>query len=235
MKKGLYVGKGGIFYNSECLFVEYNDIINCPWYILLCFVKDNEGVKAMFDTSEIDDLNYEELMEWYVYRRYRNIYANLPLKGSTMSQEDLDNFLYEQMKFSNTFYNLDIGLTFGVTLDFAAQQKMLIKKIVIYSEYMNDFLRSEIHGRYPNAFIESGDFRKVLQSIPTDTTFIFSDLNKVNILAEEKHLDYASIAICDGWRYNLLPHDKTKYVADLEELAKKFTFKIDFFTNFKPL
>ena len=25
MKKGLYVGNKGVFYNSECLFVEYND------------------------------------------------------------------------------------------------------------------------------------------------------------------------------------------------------------------
>ena len=236
MKKGLYVGNKGVFYNSECLFVEYNDVISCPWYVLLCFVKNNEGVEAMFDTTEIRDLNYEELMEWYIYRKYRNIYKNLPLRGGrAMSDKELDKFLYDQMTFSESFYTTNIALTFSVTLKYASQQKMLIKKIVIYSEYMNDFLRSEIKEKYPDAFIMDGDFREVLKEIPMDSTFILSDLNKVNIMAEEKHLNYSSIIIPDGFRYNLMPHDSSKYIADIDELHKKYVFKLDFFNNFKVL
>ena len=234
--KHVYVGNKGVFYNSDCLFVEYNDIISAPWYILACFIKDIDGIGKMFDISELSAMTYEEIMEWYIFRRYRNIYKNIPLLGNQfLTDEEYDQFLYKQMEFSNTFYTIDVGFTFGTTLDYAAKQKLLIKKVVIYSEYMNPYLEKVLKNRYPDAFLLSGDFREVLHEIPRDSTYVFSDMNKINIMVEEGHLELSSIIMCDGYRYNYLPDDNKKFIADLEMLRKKYTFKIDFFNNFKVL
>lgn len=234
MKKSLYVGKKSIFLNSDSMFVEYNDVLNCPWYTLLCFVKDNQSLNDMFDISEISSLSYEELMEWYIFRKYRNIYRNLPLKRP-VSTEELDKFLYEQMGFSKLFFSTHINLTFNTILEFAMQQKSLIRKFYIYSEYNNPFLKEEITSTYPEAELITGNFKEIIHQIPQDSTFVFSDLNKVNIMAEEDKLNYTSIIVSNGFRYNYSPDNDKDYIINLEDLQKKFLFKFNFFNNFKIL
>ena len=46
-------------------------------------------------------------------------------------------------------------------------------------------------------------------------------------------LDYSSIIMCDGYRYN--NKDKNTLKVDIDELRTKSTFKIDFIDNLNSL
>lgn len=234
MTKKIYTGKDTMFYNSQCLFVEYHDVLKCPWFSLLCTVKNNECIHQLFDLSEIEDLDEMELFEWYINRKYRNIYQNFPIQKDRISIPlDIfyDEFLTEQMGFSDFFYQTDTTLNFNTTLSVVSEMKDLIKKIIIYSEYENEFLKEDVYKNYKHAEFVSGNFSDVIKNVPNDSTFVFSDINKINLLAENKKLDYSSILVCDGYRYNYTLTDKKKLLVDIELLKKRFTFKLDFFDN----
>lgn len=235
MTKKIYTCKNTMFYNSQCLFVEYNDVLKCPWFTLLCTIKENDSVQEIFNLSEIQDLDEIELFEWYINRKHRNIYENFPIWTDHVKitmDNFYENFLKEQMGFSDFFYKTDTTLNFNTTLKTVLEMKDLVKKVVIYSEYDNPHIREDIRVNYKNCTFVSGDFKEAVTSIPNDSTFVFSDINKLNLLAEMKKLDYSSVIICDGYRYNSLPNDKTKLLADVELLKKIYIFKLDFFDNF---
>ena len=66
-----------------------------------------------------------------------------------------------------------------------------------------------------------------------NSTFVFSDIEKVNKLHELNRLDYSSIIVCDGYRYN--NKDKNTLKIDIDELRTKAIFKIDFIDNLNSL
>ena len=84
-----------------------------------------------------------------------------------------------------------------------------------------------------NATYTSGKFEDVISRIPRDSTFVFSDIEKVNKLHELNRLDYSSIIVCDGYRYN--NKDKNTLKIDIDELRTKAIFKIDFIDNLNSL
>ena len=53
--KTVYRGNDTLFYNSQCLFVEYHDVLSMPWYTMLWFTKNSNAFKDLF---KINEMNY---------------------------------------------------------------------------------------------------------------------------------------------------------------------------------
>lgn len=235
--KVVYRGPDTLFYNSQCLFIEYHDALQSPWYILLAVLMQHEGIKSIFDFSDIEGLNPNELYEWYVNRKERNIFKNFEYigEGEGPSDKDLDELLHKNELASDIFYNtddVDSFLNFWHVLEkLAIVEKSLIKKIYIYTETENPYIEKVLKEYFGNANINYvfGQLKDILKGIPRDSTYVFSDIEKVNMLKELDKLAYSSILICDGYRYNKNKDGKLK--VDLEKESKDIIFKYAFFNG----
>jgi hypothetical protein len=77
-----------------------------------------------------------------------------------------------------------------------------------------------------------GKFEDMVRFIPTDSTYVFSDIEKVNTLIAANKLNLSCVLIANGLRYNYTEEDSTKLKVDLKELTEKYVFKYSFFDNF---
>ena len=77
----IFISSDTLFQNSKCLFVEYDDIIKSPQFILLQFIKEIDAIKSIFDLSEIEGKELEEMYEWYLLRQYKNIFLNFNISS----------------------------------------------------------------------------------------------------------------------------------------------------------
>lgn len=229
MEKKIFTGSNTIFYNSQCLFVEYHDIIKSPWFVLLSCINDNPTIGEIFDLSEIQNLDSESLYEWYIYRKDRNIYKNFE-RLKPISDNDCDTLLESQMRLSGELYNIDTELNFVNVINTMRYHKKLIRKVIVYNETDNEFIRDDLQSMF-GGFVDFvyGEFSEVLTTIPSDSTFVFSDANKVNVMAQVNKLNLASVLVCSNYRYNYI--DKDTPLINLGVLHNKFTFKIDYFDN----
>lgn len=229
-ERHIYVTSDTIFTNSQCLFVEYNDVIKMPMFVLLLILKNNKSMKNIFNMREIVNLSLPELYEWYTTRKHINFLEDLPLKVSNLPDNFFDETLNDLMLKSKDLYNNIGELSFADVLRMVIAQEKLVKRIVIYNKGNNDFIRNDVYEMYGDhvEFIY-GNFREVIENIPNDSTYVFSDINKINILAEMERLNFASILIPHGYRYNLI--DSETYKVNFEELLSKFTFKYEFFNS----
>ena len=82
-KKKVILTNNSPFLNTDCIFVEYNDVIKSPFFVLLNYIKDTDALKELYDLSDIAELNLEELYEWYLGREERILFNNLkPAEGA---------------------------------------------------------------------------------------------------------------------------------------------------------
>ena len=77
-----------------------------------------------------------------------------------------------------------------------------------------------------------GDLTECLKKIPIDSTYVFSDIMKINNLIENDHINYSSFIIARDLRYNYKEDDKTKLKIDIESLSENYVFKPAFFNTF---
>ena len=170
------------------------------------------------------------LLEWYKYRNSRNIFNEF-----NMSQEiNTDDFLKAMMTSDNSdyFHSLDFELIFNNALKILMESR-LVKKILIYSEYEESGIRDYISKRFSSEMIgyTFGDLNQCLKSVPIDSTYVFSDICKVNNLIDTNHLNYSSIIIANNYKYNY--DDDKKLKVDLDKLSEDYVFKYGYFNAFQ--
>lgn len=232
--KHVYVTNEQIFYNSNCLFVEYNDVIKMPMYVLALIMKDNESMKSVFDMSELEILSMPEMYEWYINRKHINFLKDIPLiiNEELLPDNFFDDTLKNLMLSSDELYSINSELSFADTLRLVVEHAKLVKRIIIYNETDNPFIRDDIENMYDGKVeFMFGDFKEVIQTVPKDSTYVFSDINKLNIMAELDRINLASFLIAGGYRYNQI--DAENYKVDFEKLTSKFVFKYNFFDPLK--
>ena len=233
-ERHIYVTNDTIFYNSQCLFVEYNDVIKMPQFVLLLILKDNESMKQVFDMSEFDSLSLPELYEWYINRHNINFLKDLPLiiPEETLPESFFDETLQGLLTQSDEIYSKDAELSFANVLRLVVAQEKLVKKIIVYNKEDNEYIRNDLLEMYGERVqFMHGNFRDVLDLIPDDSTYVFSDINKINILADMNRLNCSSVIVAAGFRYNQI--DSDSYKVNFKELESKFVFKHSFFNPFK--
>lgn len=233
-EKHIYVTNDTIFYNSQCLFVEYNDVIKMPLFVLLLILKDNDSMKEIFDISELTSLSLSELYEWYINRRNINFLKDLPLRIPKESLPDsfFDDTINGLLNLSDGLYGKDSELSFANVLRSVIAKEKLVKKIIVYDKNDNNYIRNDLIDMCGEKVqFLYGDFRDIAETIPQDSTYVFSDINKINILADMNKLNFSSVIIAAGYRYNKI--DANNYKVNFDMLDTKFTFKHSFFNPIK--
>lgn len=234
MEKKVFRTIDGLFYNSQCLFIEYHDILNIPWLSLLLITKKSKLIKELFDLGEIEHYEVDALIEWYKYRKHRNIFDEFKAN----KEVNTEAFLNSLMNAPNASY----FHTFDIEMPFVNATKVLIdsryvKRIVIYSENEETGIRDFIDSHLGATSVEymHGDLTECLKKIPIDSTYVFSDIMKINNLIESEHINYSSFLIANDLRYNYEENDSTKFKIDIEKLLETYIFKPAYFNAFPKL
>jgi len=212
------------FTNSQCLFIEYMDVIQMPWFSFLSFLQINDKLNNMLNIDMIKYLNPSNLLEFYINRKNKNILVEL-CREKYNALVLLDNLLKEQMRQQSIFYQYNLTTNMCTFIQNIAASK-LVKKILIYYEENIPAIDEDIKTRFGN-FAEYvwGPMPEVLKNIPNDSTYIFSDVMNIIQLEENDKLDYSAILIPVEFRYNYVDDNKTKYLVDIDNLLKSHVFK----------
>lgn len=233
------------FLNSDNIFIEFYDVIRSPHFILLNTLKDNDIFKNIFDISCLNNMNLNETYEWYVKRKYRELLLNFPLCEGVMYKlfmDDESEYLKWCKRTSNElltnnayFINSNTNLNFAKAIPML-QSGNLVKHTYIYTESYNEHVEKFILMEYGNNInYIYGDFKKVVKENINNrnTTYVISDIMKINLIHELNLLQYSSIAVASKYGYNYTEDNKLKI--DIEKKFGNIVFKIDFFDNITSL
>ena len=214
------------FQNSTCVFVEYLDIIQIPWFTLISFLKDSTGLEELFNFEDIKYLSPQALLNHYFNREHRNpLIEFISIPKDIIVYEDNDRLLDDLVNGSEIFFNPDLD-TFVTPMINNLLSNSLIDKLVIYYPTENEFVKADVFKKFgTKAKCVFGDLNQVLQDIPTDTTYIFSDVLNVLKLEELKKINYSAIMLPVDYQYNFTDESKEKYIVDMDYLSEKYTFK----------
>lgn len=228
-----------IFLNSQCLFIEYVDIIRSPYYIFLYMMMLNpENFKKAFKVERISGFDIPSLGEWYLHRKYQN-----PLKEllrdeilDQMNDEDIDIFMNKQILDIPDFIKYSPELNFvEISRVIVNHQKGIVKKVIVWYPYENDEIAKDVERLFDDKVeFRTGELYDVLDDIPKDSTYVFSDIMNIEVLLEKGRLNLSSILIPTEYRYNYTEDDIFKI--DYEKYLKESLFKLNFFNaSVKPI
>lgn len=227
---------GAMFYNSDTLFVEYSDIIrNIDFMVLIMISRMKENFQSFLNLDPIYGLNPESLMEWYMNRKNKNILYEL-LKTEKHSQifpQDLDKKLNELTSLlgNDGWIDLCPELKFSNVLKLISKEdKNFLAHIRVWHPYRNEVIESDVK-RLFNERVQFiyGPLEEVLKNIANNSTFVFSDITNIMLLEEIEKLEFSSILIPSGYKYNEVDG---KIKLNIESYEKDHIFKFNFFDNF---
>lgn len=227
-----------IFKNSQCLVVEYSDVLKTPFFLLLNAIQKSSVMGKIFDLSEIQNMNIAELYLWYIRRKNFNPYKDFRVIAEVENYDDnFANFMLEtNLKSSDIFYSNDTELVFsGILKDLLRENDSnFLHKVIIYEEYGNDYVKHDIEKNYHSDRIDveyrTGNFKSILSQIPRDSSYVISDIYRIRDLDEMDKLSYSSILIPYDFYYNI-DFETKQYKLDIDALSKEKTFKLSFFKN----
>lgn len=235
----LFVTNGEVFLNSSCVFFEYFDVLKAPWFSFLKSIRDTNLFVNLIDLEEIEDLDLDNLFGWYVNRKHRNFLLDLKFDKDVLYHTNIKNkyelvnwcnlVLENEMKTCGYFFSDDYFLNFKSILESLITNRLLVNKFICYSEYYSPYIEQDLKNINSSIIYLHGDLNKILEEqIPEESTFILSDIKKMNNLLETGKLEYSSIILTDYFKYNfdengLLNLDKEKF--------ENHIYKLDLFNN----
>ena len=95
-----------------------------------------------------------------------------------------------------------------------------------------EFIKKDVMKRYGSSIkVVFGSLEDIIEKeqISENSSYVFSDLRHINTLIKTKHFELASIMIADTYWYNY--DEEFDPVVNIDELRKRFIFKLDFFNN----
>ena len=107
-QKIVYRGNDTLFYNSQCLFIEYHDVIAMPWLTMLAFTKNAEVFNNLFNIDEISDYDIQSLFEWYVYRKHQNVFKSIGVREDVDEISDDDEIYNKSVMLERKWRPLQI-------------------------------------------------------------------------------------------------------------------------------
>lgn len=224
-----------VFFNSKSIFVEYIDIIRSPYFLLLYGLSktSNPVRNSAIDVSRIYGLSEKDLTDFYYNRRNQNPLYDIAKPGVDYDKLDMsvDSCIAENADL--TVYSPELNFV-NVIRILMHTDSLLVKKIYIYYPYDNPNIKRDIATLYEfNRNIEFiyGDLSDVLKTIPEDSTYVFSDITKIEVLHDLGKLNMSSIVLPYEYGYNYEdPTDITgNLLIDLDAYRKDSVFKVDFF------
>ena len=225
------------FVDSDTLFIEYNDIIRCTGFALLQLVHDSDELRKVFDTSDVYGLTPDELYEWYINRKDINIFKNF--KVNSEFYDNNFNSDEEYISFLDDFQDDEISALLQFNDNYRLKffkaaltmsDSNATKDVYIYTERnidnINDDIKRNFNSRVKYVY---GDFETVLKenNITRNSSFVFSDINKIEKLNNAGLLPYSSILLGEYYGYNYDENGAPK--VDIDKLADNNIFKMYFF------
>ena len=225
-KNKIILSQRNVFSNASCMFIEYNDVINAPYYTYILSLirtgKIDEYFNIPIDSKNID-FEYN-LFKWYTNRKFINPFFSIGVKKSVNdiirglggNYEDsraqfLNEYLFKSMNDFPDIIRVGTHLNFAGTLKKIISIHNLVNKIIVYCENYHEGIKDDLIELYgDNVTYVSGDLIEILSSsdIPKDSTYVFSDVNKVYALKDTDRLNGAAILISDKFGYNYNNEDK---------------------------
>ena len=223
------------FLNSDSIFIEYHDVIKSPYFSFLRLLLNNEIFGSLFDLSEIKGLDDEGLYEWYTNRKHQFVLDNFAHNEEMEIFKDINihewsiDFLYKEFDELPSIVYEDTALNF-VPILVRLSKSNLVNKFYVYTEKYSEPIKKELLEAFPFINYVYGDMVEVIKEnkIPYNSTFVLSDIRKIEKIKESGRLQQSSIVIADKYGYN---YDGEKFVINLEEYFKDYIFKLDFFDN----
>lgn len=232
-EKVVYRGIDGIFLNSQSIFCEYHDIIKSPYFLFLNLICENlEMFADKVDITILDGLDLESLCEVYYSRKYQNVLMDIihpKLKGKVPINV-MDDFINSQLERIPSLVNRSPLLAMGRVIQELMRDKKngIVKKFFIYNRYKNTSIAEDLLDVFDDDIIFlTGELPDVLKEVPDDSTYVFSDITNISVLAECDKLNYSSILIPYEYAYNKT--SEGEYLIKIDEYMKNYLFKIDFF------
>ena len=220
-----------IFYNADYVVVEYMDIIKSPSFVLLKKIRDQLSkedfkLKDIIKVNQIEDLSDNALAEWYINRKYQNIFKCLMSEDITLTEDQYEEFLKSQLSLSNRFFIDATPLPFLETLMNIKKLRM-INDVIIYAPYCLDYIEEDLNRITNSTFTYMDNFDEVIDLAKNNSTYFLSDITKILQMKEKDCLKYSSVTIPMDYRYN--KKNQKDFLIDYDELIKTDIFKLSFF------
>lgn len=236
------------FTNDDVMFIEYHDVLKSPWFVFLSLVHNNGIITEIFDTSSICNYDMDELYEWYINRDYRNIFKNIPLQPAAEASlikdygeaVDINKWLDDILNYELEAIPLSVeagsDLNFMKVASYITHTKSLVKKIYVYTEHYNKNIEKDVKEIFDGkAQYIFGDFKQTLldNKVPTNSSYVFSDITKIPKLDEVGLLEYSSITLVEKYKYNY--DDDDNHLYDIDAFMKEKVFKFTVVDNIHQL
>ena len=232
----------GVFINNDCMFIEYDDVIKSPYFMILVYFADVHMTypDEIFDLTEIKGLSMDALYEWYTNREHQFILDNFKIREDKVEfkEDDPDGYKWKRDFVYSLYENIedivfrDTSLNFVTTMVNIMKHNLLIKKFFVYTERYSKNIEIELLEAFPNINYVHGDLVEVLKrkDITNNSTFVLSDVKKIAAIAQAGKLNFSSVVIADRYEYNYKGR-LDELVIPVELLLKDNLFKLDFFDN----
>jgi hypothetical protein len=226
-----------IFTNSKSLFVEYIDIIRAPYFSFLsALAKGKPSENSIFDYSKIINLSTGALGDFYYNRRNQNFLYDLVKDNSNPDYDKIDGILDKSLSDVPELVTLSPELNFvDVIRKLMWKDSLIAKKVYIYYPFDNPVIKKDVQDTFSfNVDIKfiSGKFEEVLEDVPSDSTYVFSDITKMTTLADMNRLQMSTVLIPKDYGYNYEnPEDrKSELLVNIKDYATECMFHFSTFS-----
>lgn len=182
------------------MFVQYHDILK-PTYLYAVFrmiiTKENYGLP----TNIIENFSILSLLEWYQNRRYKNPLQQLDWKHQ-IPEETLNAVLKDILK-DHSVYHLAPMLNFGRMIQVYKLQHMIFPW-VIYSEEYEEGIEKDCKNIFNGIKYKyvHGPLKEAIMKCDQNYTYIFSDIELLNLASTVLHGTYSHLLLSRDYRYN---------------------------------
>lgn len=228
-EKILFSTQDEVFLNSQCLFIEYADVIKSPYFNFVYMIMQHpDNFSENYVTEKFLGFDPTSLVEWYMNRSHQNPLMDLlrPYALEHVPARVLDEFLNNQIEqIPSVNYTAPWLNMAEVVKQLSTENASIVKKIVIWHPYENSVIQGDVKSYFgPRVQFLTGELSKCIHYVPEDSTYVFSDIMNIEIALTEDKLKQCSVLIPEDYRYNFTEDDKLKidYEGYLEESLFKF-------------
>lgn len=192
---------GNFFVGGSGMFISYHDIIKpAKLYAVFKMIIMEQSYGLPLDI--IKDFSVLSIIEWYLNRKHPNPLKQLDFLNK-LNIEELDNLLLYILKSDPSIYSLSPKLNICRFFSVYINQHMNFP-IFIYSEkeepgIENDCKETLLGIDFNYVY---GDLKSAISKCDENFTYIFSDIEEVNLAANLLNGTYSHIVLADDYMYN---------------------------------
>lgn len=189
---------------DEIILIEYEDVIKCPSAGILELIKRQyeDDLKGLIDLDKINNMDFKNIQRFCIERPCKNILDYIKLQN--FNTDKIYKALYDAF---DTIYMELPTMVMGNAVYVLSPQKFT-KKIYIFSEEYDEKIEYDIKEKYyteKNVFYVAGKFDDILDTIEQPTSFILSDIDKVETIINKKKQKFTEILIAQyGYNYEVI-------------------------------